>query len=119
MEVIKPRKTKDIDKMAEKVFLKGIELIGGLKRLMEYRNLTWLPSLAEASYVVVLRNEAMKTYSEISKELGITEQTVKNIANADEKEVERYLEGDSEIKSHIAGGIAKLAYRELKREGLI
>ena len=34
---------------------------------MEYRNLARLPSLAESTYAVVLRNEAVKTYSEIAK----------------------------------------------------
>jgi len=118
LEVIKPRGG-DIDRMAEKVFWEAIRILGGLKRLVEYRNLTWLPSLAEASYVVVLKNETFKTYREIAEILGITEQTVKNIATADEGEVKRYIEGELEErpKEHIAGGIAKLAYRKLKDEG--
>ena len=109
----------DIDKMAEKVFFESIRQLGGLKKLIEYRNLTWLPSLAEAAYVVVLKNEAMKTYKEIAQELGITEQTVKNIATADEEEVIKYIEGEIEErpKEHIAGGLAKLAYKKLKEEG--
>jgi len=117
-EVIKPRGI-DIDRMAEKVFWEAIRILGGLKRLVEYRNLTWLPSLAEASYVVILKNETFKTYREIAETLGITEQTVKNIATADESEVKRYIEGELEErpKEHIAGGIAKLAYRKLKEEG--
>ncbi|AIG97672.1 KaiC associated regulatory domain-containing protein [Archaeoglobus fulgidus] len=118
-EVIAKPKGGNLDKMAEKVFYESINLLGGLKKLVEYRNLTWLPSLAEAAYVVVLKNEAMKTYGEIARELGITEQTAKNIATADEEEVKRYLEGELEErpKEHIAGGIAKLAYRKLKEEG--
>ncbi len=118
-EVIAKPKGGNIDKMAEKVFYESIKLLGGLKKLIEYRNLTWLPSLAEAAYVVVLKNEAMKTYGEIARELGITEQTAKNIATADEEEVKRYLEGELEERprEHIAGGIAKLAYRKLKEEG--
>ncbi|RLI82296.1 MAG: KaiC associated regulatory domain-containing protein [Archaeoglobales archaeon] len=116
-EVIKPRGV-DVDRMAEKVFWEAIRILGGLKRLVEYRNLTWLPSLAEASYVVVLKNETFKTYREIAETLGITEQTVKNIATADESEIKRYIEGELERpKEHIAGGIAKLAYRKLKEEG--
>ncbi|AAB90442.1 conserved hypothetical protein [Archaeoglobus fulgidus DSM 4304] len=118
-EVIAKPKGGNLDKMAEKVFYESINLLGGLKKLVEYRNLTWLPSLAEAAYVVVLKNEAMKTYGEIARELGITEQTAKNIATADEEEVKRYLEGELEErpKEHIAGGIAKLVYRKLKEEG--
>jgi hypothetical protein len=119
MEVIKRPVGGNIDKMAEKVFYESINLLGGLRRLIEYRNLTWLPSLAEAAYVVVLKNEAFKTYTEIARELGITEQTAKNIATADEEEVRRYIEGEEleRPKEHIAGGIAKLAYSKLKKEG--
>ncbi len=119
MEVITKAKGGDLDKMAEKVFWEAIKMLGGLKKLVEYRNLTWLPSLAEASYVVVLKNEAMKTYKEIAEILGITEQTVKNVATADEEEVKKYIEGELEErpKEHIAGGIAKLAYKKLKEEG--
>ena len=119
MEVIARPKGGNIDKMAEKVFWEAIKMLGGLKKLVEFRNLTWLPSLAEASYVVVLKNEALKTYREIAEFLGITEQTVKNIATADEEEIKKYLEGELEErpKEHIAGGIAKLAYKNLKEQG--
>jgi len=118
-EVITKPKGGDVDKMAEKVFWEAIKMLGGLKKLVEFRNLTWLPSLAEAAYVVVLKNETFKTYKEIAEILGITEQTVKNIATADEEEVKKYIEGELEErpKEHIAGGIAKLAYKKLKEEG--
>jgi probable regulatory domain-containing protein len=118
MEIIAKPKGGNIDKMAEKVFLESIKLLGGLKKLIEYRNLTWLPSLAEAAYVIVMKNEAFKTYKEIAQELGITEQTARNIATADEEEVKKYIEGELEERprEHIAGGIAKLAYRKLKEE---
>lgn len=121
MEVIAKPKGGNVDRMAEKVFMKSIELLGGLKKLVEYRNLTWLPSLAEAAYVVVLKNEALKTYSEIARELGITENTVKNIATADESRVMEYIHGelDERPREHIAGGIAKLAYRKLKESGAL
>ena len=121
MEIIKKPKGKNVDEIAEMVFMKGIEILGGLKKLIEYRNLTWLPSLAESSYAVVLRSEAMKTYSEIAKELGIAETTVKNILSADEERVLDYIKGDEEKrpKEHIAGGIAKLAYKALKTNGKI
>ena len=121
MEVIARPVGGNVDRMAEKVFMKSIELLGGLKKLVEYRNLTWLPSLAEAAYVVVLKNEALRTYSEIARELGITENTVRNIATADESKVMEYIHGELEKrpKEHIAGGIAKLAYRKLKESGAL
>ncbi len=117
MEVIKPVGG-NIDEMAEKVFMESIRILGGLKKLVEYRNLTWLPSLAEAAYVIVLKNEAFKTYSQIAEILGITEQTAKNIATADEEKVKEYvMEGGERPGEHIAGGIAKLAYKKLKQAG--
>ncbi len=119
MEVIAKPKGGNIDKMAEKVFMESINILGGLKKLVQYRNLTWLPSLAEAAYVVVLKNEAAKTYKEIAEILGITETTARNIATADEEKVIEYIEGELEErpKEHIAGGIAKLAYKKLKESG--
>jgi len=119
VEVIAKPRGGDIDKMAEKVFLESLAILGGLRKLVQYRNLTWLPSLAEAAYVVVLKNEAMKTYREIAEFLGITETTARNIATADEEKVREYIEGELEErpKEHIAGGIAKLAYKRLKESG--
>lgn len=118
MEVITKPVSTGIDEMAEQVFTESIALLGGLRKLVEYRNLTWLPSLAEAAYVVVLRNEAVKSYADIAKELGITEQTARNIATAREERVKAYLAGEVEKPDeHIAGGLAKLAYQKLKKEG--
>ena len=118
MEIITKAKGGNVDEMAEKVFMESIRILGGLKKLVEYRNLTWLPSLAEAAYVVVLKNETIKTYGEIAEILGITEQTAKNIATADEEKVKSYLIGGGEKPNeHIAGGIAKLAYKTLKQKG--
>lgn len=104
-----------IDQIAEKIFFESIKMLGGLKSLIQYRNLTWLPSLAEAAYIVAFHNEDIKNAREIAKELGITEQTVKNILKSDEEEVKKLLEGTIEITNeHIAGGIAKLAYKRIK-----
>jgi predicted transcriptional regulator len=47
----------DIDQRALRVFLKAIELVGGPRQLVELRRLTWLPSLMEAAYAVVLAEE--------------------------------------------------------------
>jgi len=110
MEVISsPISTADVDHLAERVFQECINMLGGLRRLTCYRNLTWLPSLAEAAYAVVLKGELFKTNREIAKELGISEQTVKNILQADEKEVERFIMGEVEkVDEHKAGGIARV-----------
>ncbi len=106
---------KNIDRIAERIFQESIRIAGGLKGLVEYRNLTWLPSLAEAAYVIALKNEAIKTNREIAEYLGLTEQTVKKILSADERAVEEYLRGERDkAEEHIAGGLAKLAYRRIK-----
>ncbi len=116
MEVISaPVKEGNIDEIVERIFHESLRILGGLKKLVEYRNLTWLPSLAEAAYVIALKNEAIKTNREIAEYLGITEQTVKKILSADENKVMEYLRGEGEKeKEHIAGGLAKLAYKAIK-----
>jgi len=114
---LKPREV-DYDTLALRVFLKAIELIGGPRTLFQYRNLTWLPSLMEAAYAVVLKNEAFKTDDEIAQFIGITRQTVRNILSADPEAVLKKLKGElqsREVKVHTAGGLAKLAYQEVKR----
>ncbi len=113
---IQPREV-DYDSLALRVFLKALEILGGPKKLFEYRNLTWLPSLMEASYAVVLKEEGMKTDDEIAEFIGITKQTVRNMLSADPDLVMAKLQGElesKEIKVHTAGGLAKLAYREVK-----
>ncbi|ADU96484.1 hypothetical protein [Thermovibrio ammonificans] len=114
---VEPREV-DYDALALRVFLKALEILGGPRKLFEYRNLTWVPSLIEASYAVVLREEAMKTEDEIAEFLGLTKQTVRNMLSADPELVMKKLQGElesKEIKVHTAGGLAKLAYREVKR----
>ncbi len=108
----------DYDALALRVFLKAIELIGGPRALFEYRNLTWVPSLMEASYAVVLKYEAMKTDDEIAEFLGLTKQTVRNMLSADPELVMMKLKGElesGEVKVHTAGGLAKKAYEEVKK----
>ena len=118
MEVIKtPVKEIDVDALAEQVFYESINILGGLRKLIEYRNLTWLPSLAEAAYAVVMKEELMKTHKEIAFDLGLTPQTVQNILRADAQEVEKFIKGEIEkVDEHKAGGIAKLAYERVKKD---
>ncbi len=112
----------DVESLVTRVFLKAIDLLGGLQKLAEYRTLTWLPSLARASFAVVLREEYLKTEEEIAQIVGLTKQTVRNIMRAD-PEVAMYKikhideltqEEKKELKVHTAGGIAKLAYKLVK-----
>ncbi|MCS6957773.1 MAG: bacterio-opsin activator [Aquificaceae bacterium] len=122
MVVIAEPVEKDLEALVMRVFLKSIDVLGGLSKLAEYKTLTWLPSLARAVYCVVLREEYYKTDAEIAQKVGLTEQTVRNILRADPstameklKRVEELLEEErKDLKVHTAGGIAKLAYRLVK-----
>lgn len=121
MQEVKPQDIKP-DGLSLVVFLKSIELIGGPRRLFELRNLTWVPSLMEAAYAVVLREHFNRTQEEIAQYLGLTRASVRNILRADPEAVRQRLEGvlDERRRSahvHIAGGLAKLAYRTIKTEG--
>ncbi len=107
------------DDVAMQVFLQALNLVGGPRQLVEHRNLTWLPSLMESAYVVVLSEQFHKTIAEIAEFLGITEQTVRNILRADSEHILEIIEkarGEKEIKIHIAGGLAKRAYTLLKEK---
>jgi len=112
----------EVEHLVTRVFFKSIELLGGLSKLAEFRTLTWLPSLARASFVVVLKEEYMKTDEEIAQKVGLTKNTVRNILRADPElalhkikaMLEEVSEEARELKVHTAGGIAKLAYKEIK-----
>ncbi|MGB9824038.1 MAG: bacterio-opsin activator [Candidatus Hydrothermia bacterium] len=114
--------SKELENLVGRVFFKSIDLLGGLRKLTEYRTLTWLPSLARASYAVVLREEYIKTEDEIAKIVGLTRNTVRNILRADpnlalqklQKIEELAKEEFRELRVHTAGGIAKLAYKMVK-----
>jgi len=117
-----PSSETDIENLTTRVFFKGIDLLGGLSKLAEYRTLTWLPSLARASFAIVLREEYLKTEEEIAERVGLTKNTVRNILRADPemalykiKHMEELTkEEKKELKVHTAGGLAKLAYKLVK-----
>lgn len=120
MPVLGPEELKgrDLDQRALEVFLKALEVVGGPRRLIQYRNLTWLPSLLEAAYAVVMQQEFMKTEDEIAQFLGVGRQTVRNILRADTDVVMKKLEGElreREVKVHVAGGLAKFALKEIRQ----
>ena len=121
MPVVEVKKT-NIDDLAMKVFLKSIEVLGGAKNLIKYRNLTWLPSLLEAAYTIVLHKERLWTAEQIASFLGLTENTVRNILRADPEKLKQKLElikkGEKIDKSfhiHTAGALVKMAYKEIKK----
>jgi Predicted transcriptional regulators len=112
----------DLEQLVTRVFFRAIDLLGGLGKLTEFRTLTWLPSLARAAYVVVLREEYLRTEEEIAQRVGLTKNTVRSILRADptlamekvQKLEELAKEELKEMKVHTAGGIAKLAYKMVK-----
>jgi probable regulatory domain-containing protein len=73
----------DLEQLVTRVFFRAIDLLGGLSKLTEFRTLTWLPSLARAAYVVVLREEYLRTEEEIAQKVGLTKNTVRSILRAD------------------------------------
>ncbi len=77
---VKPKKdeSSDIEKLTQQVFFKTIELLGGIRKLAEYRSLTWLPALARAAYTIVLKEKFLKTEEEIASLVGITKKYCKN-----------------------------------------
>lgn len=113
----------DLEVLVTKVFLKSIDLIWWLKKLAEYRTLTWLPSLARSAFVVVLHEEYIKSELEIAEYVGLTKNTVRNILRADPQLAiyklqhleELTAEQKKELKVHIAWWIAKVAYKLIKQ----
>ncbi len=108
----------DIDQRALRVFLKAIELAGGPRQLVELRRLTWLPSLMEAAYAVVLAEEHRWSAEEIARFLGVSTAAVRHLLRAPEAAVLERLRGEEpgEHNVHVAGGLAKLALAALRRE---
>ncbi len=108
----------DVDAKVMRVFLKSIEILGGPRKLIEHRNLTWLPSLMMASYAIVYSKEKLYSAEKIAEILGATKQTIQNILRADPEVIKEKLqslaeEKDEEKKTHNAGALAKLAYQEI------
>ncbi|BAL80976.1 hypothetical protein [Caldisericum exile] len=112
----------EFEDLVARVFSKSIDLLGGIVKLAEYKTLTWLPSLARATIAIVLKEEYLRSEEEIAHKVGITKNTVRNIVRADPKlaldkmqKIEELTKEESKnLKTHTAGGIAKLAYKLVK-----
>ncbi len=115
---IKPPKDRDVerDEQVLRMLIEAMRILGGPRKLVYMRNLTWIPSLVRACYALLLR-DAGYTYEAIAEKLGSTKATVQKMLSADPEAVLRKIqsEGDIEIDDHVAGGIAKLAYKEMRR----
>ena len=119
VQEVKPQEV-NVDERALQVFLKAIDLVGGPRGLVEHKRLTWLPSLMEAAYAIVLREEGHKTTDEIAQFLGLSTNATRLILGASTENVQKRLEGETPenetTRAHVAGGLAKLAYQALKNE---
>lgn len=109
---------RDLEATVLRVFLKVIDLVGGPKAMAEKKRLTWAGSLMTAAYVVVLAQEGMKGVEAIAKELGLSSAAVRQILRADPeaalKRIQEIGEGER-IRTHVAGGLAKAAYRAIQQ----
>lgn len=118
VEVIKPEE-ENYEELALQTFITVIKELGGPKKMIQYKQLTWLPSLMEACYVIVLHEKGKKLAEEIASYLGITKETVKRILSADPEAVIKKIEKEErELSVHIAGGLAKLAWEKVKYQRL-
>ncbi len=119
IEVMPKKPDAEIEATVLRVFLKTIDLVGGPRALAERRHLTWANSLMAAAYAVVLHEEALWGADAIAAELGLSRAAVQNILRADPEAALKKLaeigEGEN-IRVHLAGGLAKAAYR-LVRQG--
>ena len=105
------------DEMVLEMLLEALNVLGGPRKIVEFRNLTWIPSIIKANYALLL-SQAGKTHEEIAAELGLTKATVDKMLRADPEDVLRKIRGElaeEKIDDHIAGGLAKLAYKNLVR----
>jgi hypothetical protein len=116
---IKPPKDVDMEReeYVLRMLIEAVRILGGPKRLVGMRNLTWIPSLIRALYALILR-DAGYTYERIAEMLGTTKTTIQKMMSAEPESVMRKVRGDEEldIDDHVAGGIAKLAYREFRKK---
>jgi len=117
--VIEIKPPNDLDKkrdeMVLEMLLEALNVLGGPKKIIQFRNLTWIPSIIKANYAILLSN-AGKTHEEIARELGVTKATVDRMLRADPEDVLRKVRGElpeEKIDDHIAGGLAKLAYKNV------
>lgn len=110
---------------ATRVFLKTLDILGGLKNLAEFRALTWLSSLARAAIVIVLREVFNKTEEEIAEYVGVTRDTVKHILHASPEEALAKAKSLGELSEkerekipvHMAGGLTRKAFELIKNRG--
>ena len=108
---------KERDERVLLMLIEAIKILGGPRKLIHLRNLTWIPSLLRACYMLLLK-DAGYTNEEIAEKLGTTKATIQKMASADPEAVLKKIEGietGEEVDEHVAGGIAKLAYKAMRR----
>lgn len=113
-------KPSDVDDKAMRVFVKSLELAGGIGDLVKTGTHAILPALLESSYVIVLKNEKHQANDEIADYIGISTGEVSEILEAPtEGAAIRFTQSSDEDIPEIgnaAGGLAKSAYQVIRRE---
>jgi len=93
----------ELEHLVTRVFFKGIDLLGGLHKLAEYKTLTWLPSLARASYAIVLREEYLKTEEEKENIANMRIEFILNLILEPSEEVKSVLSNEDIIMKYAEG----------------
>ena len=113
-------RTASSDPRVMDVFVKSIEMAGGMDRFVEHRQLDWLGELMESAYVVVMQDEDSKSPAEIAEYLGVTTGQVADILSSPtEGATNRMFDDFSEEpvdRVAVAGAVARLAHQAVKRE---
>lgn len=107
------------DQHAMQVFLKSLEMLGGMRTLVENGQLEWLPQLVESSYALVMVNEQRKSVDEIADFLGVTKGDVTGMIEAPTQAATVRMKTAPLDEPHLdyaAAGVAKSAYQVLRKE---
>lgn len=108
------------DERVTELFIKSVESLGGMRRLVEERRLGLLPELLESAYVLVMQEDEHRTPEEIATQLSVSMETVENIlaAPADAAMERAASEVPTEVadRESVAGGVARFAYNHLHGE---
>lgn len=100
-----------------RLFMKSVDLVGGLRGLAERHRLDSLTELMESAYVWVLHEEERRSAEEIADYLALDTATVNAILNSRIDDAIERFQGkralDQQERDATAGGVVRLASRRL------
>lgn len=128
----------DIDQRAMRVLTSALKEVGGVSALVEHQEQAIMPSLVQACYAVVLREDAHVPPNEIADFLGISEGAVASVFEApmeayvqrlryredQDEEFDRHIDPDwagqpltgRQELHYVAGALAKFGYDVVRRQ---